>query len=409
MRTVTDYNFKGQTALVRVDFNVKLDANHRIIDDARIKACLPTINKILNDGGRVVLMSHMGRPKGEYKERYSFKYIKAPLAQLLQKEVRFCQDCVGKEASQVVSEELNSGEVLLLENLRFHPEEKQGDRKFARQLAELGDVYVNDAFGTAHRAHASTYTVADFFPHKKRMMGTLMASELKHASHLVNSPWKPYTAIIGGSKVSDKIQLFRSLMQKADNILVGGGMAYTFLKAKGYQVGGSMVEEDKLDLAYSLMEEADNNHVRLYLPQDSMVTTAIKDEAPKWEQDNQEIPDEAMGADIGSKTIEQYKRIIRHSKTLFWNGPMGVFEINGLDNGTYRLAMAVAEATQKGAYSLIGGGDTATAFDQFNFMNQVSFVSTGGGALLTYIAGESLPALEALKEPETASGKKMAV
>ena len=406
MRDVTNYNFKGQTALVRVDFNVKLDENYRVIDDSRIKSCLPTITKILNDGGNVVLISHMGRPQGRFNAKYSFEHLVSPLTRLLNKNVRFCQDCLDNGVAKVISKDLTSSDVLLLENLRFHPEEEQGDEKFARQLAELGDVYVNDAFGTAHRIHASTYTVTRFFQPDKRLLGTLTASELVNAYHLVNYPKQPYTAILGGSKVSDKIQLIRSLMQKADNILIGGSMAYTFLKAKGYRVGSSMVEADKLDLAASLMEEAAHNHVRLYLPKDSIVTTGLQDDAPKAVKDNQHMLNDTMGADIGPRTIEQYKRLIRHSKTIFWNGPMGVFEVKGLDEGTYRVALAVWEAAKKGAYSIIGGGDTATAMDKFNLNGRASFVSTGGGALLTYIAEGKLPALEALKEKVLEEGEK---
>ncbi len=405
MRTVTDFNFQGQRALVRVDFNVKLDNHYNVIDDTRIKACLPTINKIINEGGKAILMSHMGRPKGQYHESFSFKHLVNHLSGLLKTEVRFYEDCIGDDVIQKINNELQEGKVALLENLRFHKAEKQGDESFAKQLAELGDVYIDDAFGTAHRAHASNYTVAQYFDPEHKMAGSLMTSELEHAHHVVNTPEHPYTAIIGGSKVSDKIQLIRSLMSKADHILIGGGMTYTFLKAQGYQIGNSMVEEDKLELASSLINEAASNHVKLHVPIDSVITKSITNKAEKHITDNSNIPEGYMGADLGPKTIERYGEIIKSSKTIFWNGPVGVFEVEGLEEGTHRMALAVAEATQMSAYSLIGGGDTAAAFDQFNLANQASYVSTGGGALLTYIAGKPLSALAALESKHIKEGE----
>ncbi len=398
MQKIADFNFKGYKTLVRVDFNVKLDEHYHIIDDTRIKAALPTINKILRDGGRAILISHMGRPKGQYEEKYSFKHIKDHLAKLLQRNVHFFGNCIGDEAERIAENDLNDGEALLLENLRFHSGEKDGNEDFAQELANLAEVYVNDAFGTAHRAHASTYTVARYFPEGKKMTGLLMGKEIEHGHHLVNTPEHPYTALLGGSKVSDKIQLIRSLIQKADNILIGGGMAFTFLHSQGYDVGQSIVEGDKLNLADSILKEAKQNNVNIYLPTDCVVTDAITNESEKVIRDIHSIPDDLFGADIGPVTIEVFSDIIKNSRTIFWNGPLGIFEFDGLDKGTYHTAMAVSEATQEGAYSLIGGGDTATAFDTFNLINQASFISTGGGALLTFIAGEELPALKVLHQ-----------
>ena len=395
MSNLTEFNFEGQTALIRVDFNVKFDDQYEVIDDARIKAALPTMEQVLNDGGSIILMSHMGRPKGEFHEKYSFRHIIPHLKGLLKREVLFQPDPVGEEAQQQ-AKHLEPGQVMLLENLRFHKAEKKNDPEFAKKLAQLGDVYINDAFGTAHRSDASTAAIADYFPPEKRMLGSLMTSELQHADKVAKHPDKPYTAIIGGSKVSDKIQLLRSLMKYADNILIGGGMTYTFLKAKGYHIGNSMLEADHLDLALSLIQEAEENNVNLFLPSDSVACETVSSEAPKQITAGVDVPDNLMGADIGPKTIEQYEAVIKESQTIFWNGPVGVFEVDGLQEGTYRLALAISGATQNGAFSLIGGGDTATAFDQFNLANRASFISTGGGALLTYIAGEPLPTVEAI-------------
>ena len=396
MQNLSDYNFEGQRALVRVDFNVKLNEDYQVIDDSRIKAALPTMEHILNTGGAVILMSHMGRPKGAYHEQYSFRHIIPHLEHLLKRSVTFQADPVGEDA-KTKAQNLKPGEVLMLENLRFHEAEKKNDEAFAQKLAQLGDVYVNDAFGTAHRSDASTHAVAGFFPPEKRMLGSLMTSELKHADKVAKHPDQPYTAIIGGSKVSDKIQLLRSLMQHADNILIGGGMTYTFLKAKGYHIGNSMLEADYIELAQSLIKEAEAHQVQLYLPLDSVACESIAPKAAKQVTAGVEVPDNLMGGDIGPKTIEQYAAVIKNSRTIFWNGPVGVFEVEGLQEGTYRLALAVSDATQNGAFSLIGGGDTATAFDQFNLTNRASFISTGGGALLTYIAGEPLPTIDAIR------------
>lgn len=403
MKTVTDFNFQSFKTLVRVDFNVKLDNDFKVIDDTRIKACLPTINKIINDGGIAVLMSHMGRPKGEYHEDLSFKHIVPHLSELLQTQVHFLEDCISNEEKQKKLAGLEEGSVALLENLRFYPGEEAGDKEFAKKIARLGDVYVNDAFGTAHRAHASTYKVPLLFPEQKKMAGLLINNEVVHAEYLLKDMDRPYTAILGGSKVSDKIKIIRSLINCTDNILIGGGMAFTFLKALGCQIGKSIVEQDKIDLAQSIMDEAKANNVNLILPKDSIIASEISNESEKSVAYSHEIPNEKMGGDIGPESIEEYSQIITESHTIFWNGPVGVFEVDGFDEGTHRLGLAVTEATQKGAYSLIGGGDTATAFDKYNLSNQASFISTGGGALLTYIASERMPALEALegiKEPQ---------
>lgn len=394
MKTAAEHQFEGQTALIRVDFNVKLDEHYRVIDDARIKAALPTIQRVLDDGGSVVLMSHMGRPKGRFQESSSFRHLVPHLESLLRRSVTFQADITSDHAL-AQTKALRAGDVVLLENLRFHPEEKQNDDQLARTLARLGDVYINDAFGTAHRSDASTSAVATYFPAHKRMLGSLMTSELSNADKVAKHPDHPYTAVIGGSKVSDKIQLIRSLMQKADNIVIGGGMTYTFLKAQGYNIGASMLESEYLELAKSLMTEASQRGVTLYLPEDSIACEAISGEAAKQVTAGVDVPEKLMGADIGPKTIEKYSEVIKASRTVFWNGPVGVFEVEGLQEGTYRLALAVSDATQNGAFSLIGGGDTATAFEQFNLTNRASFISTGGGALLTYIAGEPLPAVEA--------------
>lgn len=399
MQNLQDYKFEGQVALIRVDFNVKLDEHFQVIDDARIKAALPTIERVLKDGGAVILMSHMGRPKGEFNEKYSFRHLVEHLEELLKRDVIFQPTITGDEALQR-AKQFQGGEVMLLENLRFHPEEKKNDQEFAKLLARLGDVYINDAFGTAHRSDASTDAVASLFSPDKRLLGSLVSSELRHADKVAKHPDHPYTAIIGGSKVSDKIQLLRSLMRYADNILIGGGMTYTFLRAMGYHIGNSMLEEEYMDLAKSLINEADQNGVTLYLPDDSIACAEITDEAAKQVTANAEVPDQLMGADIGPQTIEKYCQVVKGSQTIFWNGPVGVFEVEGLQEGTYRLALAVSDATQNGAFSLIGGGDTASAFEQFNLSNRASFISTGGGALLTYIAGEPLPAVDVVEMVE---------
>lgn len=394
MKTVDTINFKGKRALIRVDFNVPLNAEFQITDDTRMQAALPTIKKILNDGGSVVLMSHLGRPKDGPAEKYSLKHIVSHLAAITGAKVIFADDCISADAFEK-SMQLNAGEILLLENLRFYKEEEKGDVSFAEKLAKHGDVYVNDAFGTAHRAHASTTIVAQFFPDAK-VFGYVMASELENAEKVMNKAAKPFTAIMGGAKVSDKIMLIEKLLEKVDSIIIGGGMAYTFAKALGGNIGSSLVEEDKLELALSLIEKAKAKGVNLALPVDSIIADAFNNDAKIDKANNDSIPNGWKGLDIGSNSIDSFKKIILNSKTILWNGPMGVFEMSNFENGTKQIALAVVEATKNGAFSLIGGGDSAAAVAKFNLSNDVSYVSTGGGALLEYMEGKVLPGVAAL-------------
>jgi phosphoglycerate kinase len=396
MRTVDDLNFSKKKALIRVDFNVPLDENYNITDDNRIQGALPTINKILKDGGAVILMSHLGRPKEGPTEKYSLKHIVKRLSDVLNIDVQFANDCIGQQAIEK-AKNLKPGEVLLLENLRFYKEEEKGDEVFAEKLSKLGDVYVNDAFGTAHRAHASTTVIAKFFPHAK-YFGYLMAAELKNAEKVLNNAEKPFTAIMGGAKVSDKIELIDKLLEKVDNLLIGGGMTYTFCKAIGGKIGNSLVEEDKLDLAKKLMEKAKRSGVNLILPADSVIADKFDADASTDNAKNDNIPDGWMGLDIGPDSVKAFEKIISSSKTILWNGPMGVFEMAKFEDGTKKVAEAVAKATKNGAFSLIGGGDSAAAVAKFGFENQVSYVSTGGGALLEYMEGKDLPGVKAINE-----------
>ncbi len=396
MKTVDNYNFKEKKALVRVDFNVPLDAQYNITDDTRMRAATPTIQKILNDGGAVILMSHLGRPKDVPEEKYSLKHIVAHLSKLLGKPVAFANDCVGVDATKAASE-LKSGEVLLLENLRYHKQETAGTESFAKELASLGNVYVNDAFGTAHRAHASTTIVAKFFPNDK-VFGYVMAGELANINKVLNSADKPMTAIMGGAKVSGKILIIDKLMDKIDNLIIGGGMAYTFVKAQGGKIGSSLVEEDKLDIALKILKDAKAKGVNIYIPVDTVVGNAFANDAQKQTVDITTIPDGWMGLDIGPKTEKMYADVIANSKTILWNGPMGVFEMSSFEHGTKAVAEAIVAATKKGAYSLIGGGDSVAAINKYNLANDVSYVSTGGGALLEYIESGSLPGVEAIEK-----------
>jgi phosphoglycerate kinase len=396
MKTVDQINFLGKKALVRVDFNVPLDKDYNITDDNRMTAALPTINKILKDGGEVILMSHLGRPKGGPEEKYSLKHLIPHLSDLLGQQVEFANDCIGPEAVEK-AKDLEKGEVLLLENLRFYKEEEKGDKAFAEKLAALGDVYVNDAFGTAHRAHASTAVIAQFFPDAK-CFGYLMASELANAEKVLNNAEKPFTAIMGGAKVSDKIELIERLLDKVDNLIIGGGMAYTFAKAQGGKIGKSLVEEDKLDLANSLIAKAKAKGVNLLLPTDSIVADNFSNDANTAIANNDSIKDGWMGLDIGPDSIKIFSKVIEASKTILWNGPMGVFEMEKFEQGTKAIAEAVVKATENGAFSLIGGGDSAAAVAKFNFTNDVSYVSTGGGALLEYMEGKELPGVKAINE-----------
>lgn len=397
MKTVNSYNFAGHRALIRVDFNVPLDkVTFAVKDDTRIRGAVPTIIKVLSDGGSVILMSHLGRPKGGPEEKYSMRHVLETTAKLLNRPVKFVADCVGPDAVATAAA-LQPGEVLLLENLRFHPEEEKGDEEFAKQLSSLGDVYVNDAFGTAHRAHASTTIVANFFPHDKKMFGLLMASELENADKAIMNPAKPFTAIIGGAKVSDKILIIEQLLQKADNIIIGGGMAYTFFKAMGGNIGNSLCEDDRIDHAIQLMKKSEQQGVRILLPADSVIADAFSNEATSGISESNNIATGYMGLDIGPKAVEEFKKVIIDSKTILWNGPMGVFEFTNFQEGTKNIALAVAEATSKGAYSLIGGGDSVSAINKFKLSDQVSYVSTGGGAMLEYFEGKVLPGVAAIQ------------
>ena len=401
MKSIDKHNFSGERALVRVDFNVPLDKQFNITDDSRIKAAMPAIRKILTDGGSVILMSHLGRPLKKLKddgsvdkEKFSLKHIQKRIGELLDKEVFFANDCIGENAKSTAAE-LKSGEILLLENLRFYKEEESGDRSFAEKLAQLGTVYVNDAFGTAHRAHASTAIIADFFPGKK-YAGYLMAAELDNAQKVMSNAIRPFTAVMGGAKVSDKLLLIENFLDKADNIIIGGGMAYTFFKAMGGKIGNSLVENDKLDLALELIKKAKEKNCNLLLPEDSILGDAFDKDANTKICDNYSIPEGWMGLDIGPKAIAAFTSVIKNSNTILWNGPMGVFEMEKFSNGTKQMAASIAEATSHGAYSLIGGGDSAAAVNQFGFNDKVSYVSTGGGALLEYFEGKKLPGVVAL-------------
>ena len=394
MKTIDFLNFSGKKALIRVDFNVPLDENFSITDGNRIRGAIPTIEKILKDGGAVILMSHLGRPKDGPVKKYSLSHLVKHLSMVLNTEVKFADDCIGKEAADK-AKALKPGEVLLLENLRFYKEEEKGDEAFAKKLAGLADVYVNDAFGTAHRAHASTAIIARFFPDAK-YFGYLMAGELANAEKILNHAERPFTAIMGGAKVSDKILLIEQLLDKVDNLIIGGGMAYTFAKAQGGMIGKSLVEEDKMQLANELIAKAKQKKVNLLLPVDSVIADAFSNEANSETAQNDHIKDGWMGLDIGPESIESFRSVIAKSKTILWNGPMGVFEMKKFEVGTKAVAEAVVEATKNGAFSLIGGGDSAAAVAKFGFTEDVSYVSTGGGALLEYMEGKELPGVKAV-------------
>ncbi|KHJ38953.1 phosphoglycerate kinase [Pedobacter glucosidilyticus] len=395
MNTVDKLNFANKKALVRVDFNVPLDTDFNITDDKRITAALPTIQKILKDGGAVILMSHLGRPKDGPTNKYSLQHIVKHLSTLLGKEVAFADDCIGAEA-KAKADALQAGEVLLIENLRFYKEEEKGDEAFAEKLAQLGDVYVNDAFGAAHRAHASTAVIAKFFPTAK-YFGYLMASELENAEKVLNKAERPFTAIMGGSKVSDKIQLIERLLDKVDNLVIGGGMTYTFVKALGGEIGKSIVELDKQELALEILKKAEAKGVKIYIPTDSLIADDFAETANTQYVETKNIPSDWEGLDIGIETRKLYADIVMNSKTILWNGPMGVFEMKKFEEGTRAVADAIVAATKTGAFSLIGGGDSAAAIAKFGLENEVSYVSTGGGALLEYMEGKELPGVKAIQ------------
>ncbi|MFT4156219.1 phosphoglycerate kinase [Parafilimonas sp.] len=406
MSKFSGYNFANQRALIRVDFNVPLDKQTlEIKDDTRMKAAIPTIKKILNDGGSVILMSHLGRPKEGPEDKYSLKHLVARLNQLLgfsnapsgDGGAQFADDCIGEDAKQKAAA-LKPGDVLLLENLRFYKEEEKGDEAFAEKLSKLGDVYVNDAFGTAHRAHASTAVIAKFFPKEKRMFGLLMEGEVASAEKVLHNSEKPFVAIIGGAKVSDKILILENLLEKATGIIIGGGMAYTFFKAAGGKIGASLCEGDRLDTAKEIMKKAAEKNVCIHLPGDSIIADKFASDADISSSLSTEIPDGWMGLDIGTMACDMFTKVILNAKTILWNGPMGVFEMECFQHGTKTIAEAVAEATQNGAFSLVGGGDSVAAVNQFGFADKVSYVSTGGGAMLEFFEGKTLPGIAAINE-----------
>ncbi len=401
MPNISSFNFANQKALIRVDFNVPIK-DGKITDDTRIRAALPTIKKILDDGGSVILMSHLGRPhkemakKPELKpEDFSLQPIATHLSELLGKEVLFANDAISTEAMQL-AEGLTGGQILLLENLRLYKEEEKGDKEFAEKLSQLGDVFVNDAFGTAHRAHASTAVIADFFPKDKKMFGLLMENEIKAAQKILSNSEKPFTAIIGGAKVSDKILIIENLLERATDIIIGGGMAYTFFKAQGCNIGNSLCEDDRLDIALELLKKAAEKGVCIHLPTDSIIADKFDAAANISSANNSEIPEGWMGLDIGVLACETFSKVIRESKTILWNGPMGVFEMEKFQHGTKAIAAAVADATAEGAYSLVGGGDSVAAVNKFGCADKVSYVSTGGGALLEFFEGKELPGIAAI-------------
>ncbi len=394
MKTIETFDFKKKKALIRVDFNVPLNSNFEITDDNRIRAAMPTIKKILASGGSVILMSHLGRPKAGYEEKFSLRHLVKHISKLSGANVKFAGDCIGNKPLEM-AENLKPGEILLLENLRFHKEEEKGNEEFAAELASLADVYVNDAFGTAHRAHASTAIIAKFFPENK-MFGYLIESELKSMDKVLKDSQKPFTAIMGGAKVSDKILIIENLLDRVDNLVIGGGMVYTFIKARGGSIGSSIVEEDKLDMALELFEKAKEKNVKLVLPVDNVVADKFDAEASVQKTAVDNVPDGWMGLDIGEESINHITEIIRDSKTILWNGPMGVFEMEKFEAGTRSIALAIAEATSRGAFSLIGGGDSVAAINKYDLGDKVSYVSTGGGAMLEYMEGKELPGIKAI-------------
>ncbi|WP_343486888.1 phosphoglycerate kinase [Allomuricauda sp. d1] len=394
MKTIDDFNFEGKKALIRVDFNVPLDADFNVTDTSRIDAAKPTILKILEDGGSCVLMSHLGRPKGKANPDMSLSHIVEKVSEIIGVEVHFVEDCVGEKVDEAVSG-LQEGEVLLLENLRFHAEEEAGDKAFAEALSKNGDIYVNDAFGTAHRAHASTTIVADFFPEKK-CFGYLLANEIKAIEKVMQTGEKPVTAILGGAKVSSKITIIENILDKIDHLIIGGGMTYTFVKAQDGKVGDSICEDDKMDLALEILKKAEAKGVSVHLPVDVIAADDFSNDANTQMVAVDEIPDGWQGLDAGPQTLENFKKVILESKTILWNGPVGVFEMENFSKGTIAIGNFVTEATENGAFSLVGGGDSVAAVKQFGFEDKVSYVSTGGGAMLESLEGKTLPGIAAI-------------
>ncbi|MFV0219437.1 phosphoglycerate kinase [Empedobacter falsenii] len=394
MKTINDYNFENKKALIRVDFNVPQDENLNVTDDTRIRAVKPTIDKILKDGGAVVLMSHLGRPKGEFNDKYSLKHIASKVSEILGVDVIVANDVIGDDAKQKVSN-LKPGQVLLLENVRFHNEEEAGDKDFAKELAQFGDIYVNDAFGTAHRAHASTAIIAEFFP-GNRCFGLLMEQELTAINKVLSDGEKPVTAVLGGAKVSSKITIINNILPVIDNLIIGGGMTYTFVKANGGKIGNSLVEDDKLDLAKEILAECEKHNVKVYLPVDNVIADNFSNDANTQTVPSDQIPDGWMGMDVGEESSKVFADVINNSKTILWNGPLGVFEMSNFAKGTIALGNAIAEATANGAFSLVGGGDSVAFVKQFGYDDKVSYVSTGGGAMLESLEGKELPGVAAI-------------
>ena len=396
MKNISDISLKGKKVLIRVDFNVPLDKHFNITDDSRIKAALPTIKKVIADGGKTIIMSHLGRPENGFEEKFSLKHTTKHLSNLLETEVGFSVDCIGEKTLSDISK-MKNGDVLVLENLRFYSQEKAGDKEFAKQLAKLGDVYINDAFGTSHRAHASTAVIANYFPDNK-YLGLLLNNEITSLETALKNPKRPFTAIIGGAKITGKMDVITSLFDKVDNLIIGGGMAYTFAKAIGGNIGNSLLEDDKVALAKSLIIAAKAKGVQLLLPSDSVNAKEFNNNAIIQHSEITNIPDGFMGLDIGSDSITHFSKVILNSKTIIWNGPMGVFEMDNFSNGTKQIGEAICKATQNGAFSLVGGGDSVAAVKQFCFAERVSYISTGGGAMLEYLEGKKLPGVTAIQD-----------
>ncbi len=396
MKTIENFNFENKKAIIRVDFNVPLDENFKVTDTNRIEAAKPTIIKVLEDGGSAILMSHLGRPKGQVNPDFSLEHISKTVAEVIGVQVKFVADCVGEDAEKAVAE-LETGEVLLLENLRFHEEEEKGDAIFAEQLSKLGDIYVNDAFGTAHRAHASTTAVAKFFPGNK-CFGYLLAKEIESIKKVMQTGEKPILAILGGAKVSSKITIIENILDKVDHLIIGGGMTFTFVKAQGGQTGTSLCEDDKMPLALEILKKAKEKGVQVHIPVDVVAADGFSNDAQTKIVDSDKIPDGWMGLDAGPETLKKLKEVILESKTILWNGPIGVFEMENFSNGTIEVGNYIDEATQNGAFSLVGGGDSVAAVKQFGFEDKVSYVSTGGGAMLESLEGKTLPGIAAIIE-----------
>ncbi len=396
MRTIDQFNFSGLKAIIRVDFNVPLNKEFQITDNSRMRAAVPTIKKILSDGGSVILMSHLGRPKEGPEDKFSMRHLQGPLAELLGVDVLFADDCIGDSAKEMAAA-LKPAQVLLLENLRFYKQETKGDEDFAKKLADLADFYVNDAFGTAHRAHASTTIIAKFFPGKKAF-GYIMAGELASIDKVLKDVQRPYAAIIGGAKVSTKIEVINNLLEKVDDLIIGGGMMFTFIKAQGGQIGGSMVEDDYLQTAKDILEKAEEKGVKIHIPVDAIIADAFANDANIKEVAANNIPEGWLGLDTGKESNSHFSTVIENAKTVLWNGPLGVFEMSNFAAGTKAVANALVKATEKGAFTLVGGGDSVAAINQFGQADQVSYVSTGGGALLEYMEGKILPGVAAINE-----------